>query len=238
MSFVVAFAAGGCSGKDHGPGAQENPAVPGTPGASAGANPNQSAAGGTRSPAAGSTTADVPAAVNRVLALAHDSDGATFTATYRVRFRDGKRATTMLAQQPPRFGFQVIQGKQRNVVVSDGKVMHGCLSSGKGWRCTQSSIDDPTEVGTAYPGAVLHLIDGLVTGAGREIKLGTATRTVQGAKVDCATFRSTIENAPPAQIYCVRKDGVLAYASTVSGQILELTGFKPTVDAGDLAVPR
>lgn len=60
----------------------------------------------------------------------------------------------------------------------------------------------------------------------------------QGAKVDCATFRSTIENAPPPQVYCIREDGVLAYASTIDGQILELTRFKSSVNASDLAIPR
>ncbi len=59
----------------------------------------------------------------------------------------------------------------------------------------------------------------------------------QGAKVDCATFRSTIENAPPPQVYCIREDGVLAYTSTIDGQILELTRFKSSVNASDLAIP-
>jgi hypothetical protein len=238
MSFVVAFAAGGCT-KDPGPGAPENPAAPVSSGGPAGSSPNQSAPGVKGSPPGGSKTASKPsAAVNRILTLAHGADDATFTATYRVRLPDGSRATTLLAQRPPRFGFHLLQGRQRNVVISDGKVMQGCLSSGSGWRCTQSSVDDPTEVGNAYPGAVLHLIDGLLRGAGREIRIGTATRTVQGVRVSCATFRSTIQNAPPPQVYCVRKDGVLAYASTIDGQILELTGFRSSVDAADLAVPR
>lgn len=56
--------------------------------------------------------------------------------------------------------------------------------------------------------------------------------------MDCATFRSTIENAPPAQVYCVRKDGVLAYASTIDRQVLELTSFKPSVDTTLMTVPR
>ena len=241
VTVAVAFVAGGCSGKDNGPGTPENPSTPGASGSPAGSGPGQPAGGGSGSgngSANGRSTAnDLPAAVSRILTLAHDSDGATFTATYRVRLPDGKRATTTLAQQPPRFGFHVLVGKQRNVVISDGKVMHGCLSSGKGWRCTESSLDDPTEVANTYPGAVLHLIDGLVRGSGREVKVGTASRTVDGAKVQCATFTSTIEHAPPPQIYCVRKDGVLAYASTIDGQIVELTGFKPSVAAGDLAVP-
>ena len=59
----------------------------------------------------------------------------------------------------------------------------------------------------------------------------------QGTKVDCATFRFTIENAPPPQVYCIREDGV-AYASTIDGQILELTRFKSSVNASDLAIPR
>jgi hypothetical protein len=238
MSFVVAFAAGGCSGKDHSPGAPENPTASAPGGAPAGSGPNQSASGGKGSPGGGSTAADMPAAVNRILTLAHDAEGGTFTATYRVQLAGGKRATTRLAQRPPRFGFHIVQGTQRDAVISDGKLMHGCEFSGKGWHCTESTVDDPTEVANSYPGAVLHLIDGLVKGIGREINVGTARRTVMGAKVDCATFRSTIENAPPPQIYCVRKDGVLAYASTIDGQILELTGFRSSVDAADLAVPR
>jgi hypothetical protein len=227
MSFVVAFAAAGCSGKDKGPGAPENPSA-------SAPRVNQPASGDKAIP----ITGDIPAAVDRVLTLAHETDDATFTATYRVRLADGKRATTRLAQQPPKFGFHILQRTQRSVVISDGKVMHGCESSGKGWRCAESSVDDATEIANTYPGAVLHLIDGLIKGIGREIKVGTARRTVMGAKVDCATFRSTIENPPPPQIYCVRKDGVLAYASTLDGQILELTGFKSSVDAADLAIPR
>jgi hypothetical protein len=245
MSFVVAFAAGGCSGKDHGPGAPENPSVPANNGAAgsganpgAGSGPNQSGAGGKGSPANGSIPAGVPAAVNRILALAHRSDGATFTATYRVRLPNGKHATTTLAQQPPKFGFHLVQGSQRNVVVSDGKLVHGCLSSGRGWRCTQSGVDDPSQVGSAYPPAVLQILDGLITGAGREVRLGTARRTVQGARVDCATFTATIQHPPPAQVYCIRRDGVLAYARTVDQQIVEITSFKPSVDARLMAVPR
>jgi hypothetical protein len=241
MSFVVAFAAGGCSGKDHGPGAPENPAGGGV---STGEGSNRPAAGTGGSPTGGSATggsavAGVPDAVNRILTLAHEGVDGTYTATYRVRLPGGRNATARLAQDPPKFGFHVDQGKQRNVVVYDGKAMSGCLTSGKGWRCTQvSAPDDPTEVAETYPPAVLHLLDGLVRGAGREVELGTTTRTVEGAKVDCATFTSTIENPPPPQVLCVRKDGVLAYASTVTGQVLELTGFKPAVDANYLAVPR
>jgi hypothetical protein len=238
MSFVVAFAASGCSGEDHHSGDPENPA---SGGVSAGGAPNRQApgSGGGGSPTGGSAIAGVPDKVNRILTLAHQGVEGTYTVTYRVRLPGGGNGTTRLAQNPPRFGFHIDQGKQRSVVVYDGKLMNGCLTSGKGWRCTQASgLDDPTEVAETYPAAVLHLIDGLVKGAGREIKMGTTTHTVQGTKVDCATFTSTIENPPPPQVFCVRKDGVLAYASTINGQVLELTGFKPSVDANYLAVPR
>lgn len=233
MSFVVAFTASACSGKDHGPGASKNPSAAAVNGRAGGSNRSGSGGNGSESSIAGA-----PDAVNRILTLAHQAVDGTFTATYRVRLPNGRKATTMLTQQPPKFGFHIIEGKQRNVVIYDGKVMNGCLTSGKGWHCTQTtSLDDPTEVAETYPAAVLHLIDGLVRGAGREIKIGTTTRTVQGAKVDCATFTSTIENPPPPQVFCIRKDGVLAYASTVNGQILEITGFKSSVDAGLMAVP-
>lgn len=245
MSFVVAFAAGGCSGKDHGPGVPENPGAAGSNGAAgsganpgAGSGPNQSAAGGKGSPA-NAARPGVPAAVNRILDLAHKSDGASFTATYRVRMPDGKRATSTLAQKPPKFGFHLTNGTQRNVVVSDGTRVTGCLSSGKGWRCSASTADDDaTEVGTTYPQAILQLLDGLTALAGREVKLGTTTRTVQGSKVDCATFTANIQHPPSPQVFCIRKDGVLAYARTSDQQVVQLTSFKTSVDSSLMTVPR
>jgi hypothetical protein len=238
MSFVVAFAASGCTGKDHSPGGPENST---SSDVSAGDASNRQAPGaqGGGSPTGGSTIAGVPDKVNQILISAHAGVEGTYTVTYRVHLSGGGNATARLAQNPPKFGFHIDQGKQRSVVVYDGKLMSGCMTSGKSWRCTQTSgLDDPTEVANTYPAAVLHLIDGLVKGSGREIKLATTTRTVQGTKVDCATFTSTIENPPPPQVFCVRKDGVIAYASTINGQVLELTGFKPGVAANYLAVPR
>ena len=241
MSLVVAFATAGCTGKGANEGAQGN-----GPGAVGGGTPPTSVPGVTNTTNAtgqGSSksgtpaTPGMPAAVNRILELAHSGDAHTYTATYRVRLSNGKIATTTLAQKPPKFGFHLVQGKNRNVVVSDGKMMRSCQSAGGSWTCAQTGIDDPTEVGNSYPGAVLHLIDGLVKGLGREIKAGTAKRTVQGVRVDCVTFTATIENAPPPQVFCVRKDGVIAYASTVDRQILELTGFKGSVSARDLTPP-
>jgi len=167
---------------------------------------------------------------------AHAAQAATYTATYRVRQPDGTKATSRLAQRPPKFGFEIVQGRQRKLIVFDGKVMHGCLWSGGRWRCA-TEFEDPTGISSAFPTAVMQYIDSLVQVAGHEFKVGTTRRTVMGAQVDCATFTATMENPPPAQVLCVRKDGVLAYASTSDRQVVELTGFKPSVAAGDLVPP-
>jgi len=243
ISVAVAFATAGCTGKGGSGGAQENPSqslaggAPTSSGAGTSNPAGKGPTGSTSGSSQGSTAKNLPVAVDRIIDRAHAAESATYTATYRVRMADGAKATSRLAQRPPKFGFEIDQGKQRNVVVFDGKLMHGCLLSGSGWRCTKTTFDDTTEVGNSYPGAVLHLIDALTAVVGREVRAGTTSRTVLGARVSCATFTSTMENPPPAQVLCVRRDGVLAYARTADGQVVELTGFKASVDARNLVPP-
>ncbi len=245
VTLAIAMTSAACSGGGNAGRGNADANQPGSISGNAGSAPNGATATPTTAPAArpGVTTSAAPtgqsAAVSRLLQRAHSADRATYTVTYRTTLAGGAKASVRVAQRPPKFRFEQLQGRQRSVAVFDGAVLHGCVAAGSGWRCTQTvSLDDPTLVGNAYPPAVLLFIDGLTPMVNRSLTARITTRTVLGHKVDCATFVPAMRNPPPPSLYCVRPDGVLAYSRTSDGQILELTGFQATVNARDLIPPR
>jgi hypothetical protein len=185
----------------------------------------------------------MPAAVAKVLERAHDAERLTHTATYGVILAGGPtvkgRATVRVVNRAPRFRFELVQGRKRSVSVFDGKLLHACDRVAGRWRCDAADLlDQPSLVGTAFPLAVLEQIDSLRPGLEGGLQATKTTRTVRGHKVDCATYVPRMRFPPPAVEYCVRPDGVLAYARTSDGQVLELTAFRPSANPAELAVPR
>jgi hypothetical protein len=244
VTLAIAITTAACSGDPGRGGAEENP--PGNVSGGAGSAPNGATATPTTAAAAkpGATSASASAtaqsaAVSRLLQRAHSADRATYTVSYRAILAGGAKATVRLAQQPPRFRFEQVKGTQRSLAIFDGRLLHGCLATAAGWRCTQAiTLDDPTVVGNAYPPAVLLFIDNLTPLVNRSLRATITTRTVMGHRVDCATYVPVMRNPPPPSVYCVRPDGVLAYSRTSDGQILELTAFRAAVSAGDLTPPK
>lgn len=185
----------------------------------------------------GTQPGTVPPRIRRVFTKADSGLDASFTATYR--FKNGLSGETSiwrLAQDPPKFRFERVSGKDRELNVFDGKVSYRCQTLGTRRTCVKGvGAPDETSLGMTYPPVVIDSLNSTIGLFGRGVEPETATRTIGGRRLDCVKL-VTPAGAARDRWLCLTTQGILGYAAFAEHTIA-LTELRSGARASEFSSP-